>query len=191
MFWSYLFCFTIIHVLYILIPHVFDWTVGTVTPDYLKLELFLPYCFWVYCWFSNFFVKKTGSSCLKNCYMGKLLMLKILHGSMLLHSGLGFQLLERILLLKVLLSSLWSLFRICLPFCFLSNDQVQLDICVLLILNLQEMLQIKYLLLMMFTRAKLHCLWLLFSQLSPNRMYEWFILLLLQLFKCILFCGVE
>ena len=86
--------------------------------DYLKLELFLSYCFWVYCWFSKFFVEKTGSSCLKNCYMGKLLMLKILHGCMLLHFGLGYQLLERILLLKVLLSSLWAIFRICLPFWF-------------------------------------------------------------------------
>lgn len=86
--------------------------------DYLNFELFLPYCFWVYCWFSNFFVEKTGSSCLKNCYMEKLLMLKILHGCILLHFGLGYQLLERILLLKVLHSSLRALFRIYLPFWF-------------------------------------------------------------------------
>lgn len=118
-----------------------------------------------------------GTSCLKNCYTGKLVMLKMLHGCMLLHLGLGYQLLERVLLLKVSNSFIWKIFRIYLCsfvsfwLSFSLIIEYTLIIFVLLALNLQDILQIEYLLLFLFIRAKLHSLWLLFSQLSPSWMY--------------------
>ena len=115
---------------------------------------------------------------------------------MLLHLGLGYQMLERILLLKVLIHLCGILSRFCslilfyflffVLFCFFFyflffvflflNQMIDYGLIILVHweLNLQDILQIEYLLHIRFIRAKLHCLWLLFSQLSPSWMYDFF-----------------